>query len=188
MKKGMKKGMILLLLLLLCATVPAAAEYWPHDSSHAVVCAQNRPGCLVLQMVMMGCFDYAETPDSLDERVLSAVLPKLCAVEEGEFAHFCEEFSVEADVIQAHYYKALANCLLSDIHLNPNPGGDETLVRRVLRLYLEPESEADSEQQMESIRMEMTDELSERMAKKLSIPKGFVDSLIGSSVQPTAEE
>jgi len=176
-------GMVFLLLAVLAAA-PAAADYWPHDSSHTVTCEENHSGCLILQMVMMGCFDYAETPDSLDERVLSAVLPQLRAVEDAEFAHFCEEFSVEEAVIRANYYVALANCLLADIHLNPDPGGDETLVRRVLLLFLDPDAETDGRRQMESIRSEMTDDLAERMAKELGVPAAFIRDLMGMDEAP----
>jgi len=174
----MKRWLGVFLLLMVCGAQPAAADYWPHDNSHAVACKEKRPGCQILQMVMMGCFDYAEAPDSLDERVLSAVLPQLRAVEDTEFEHFCGEFSVEEDVIRGYYYKALANCLLSDIHQNPDPGGDETLVRRVLGLFLDPDSEENSAQQMESIRSEMTDDLAERMAKELGVPTEFIGRLI----------
>ena len=178
----MRRRMILPLLLIILSvavSMPAAADYWPHDSSHAVSCAANHPACQVLQMVMMGCFDYVEAPDSLDERVLSAVLPKLLAVEEAEFAHFCEEFSVEETEIRQNYFTALSNCLLSDIRLNPNLGGNETLVRKVLKLFLDPAGEENSEEQMMQIRQEMTNDLAESMAQTIGVPKSFIITLIG---------
>ena len=168
---------LLTLLILLCAA-HGLGEYWPHDSSHAAECRANRPGCRILQMVMMGCFDYAEAPDSLDERVLSAVLPQLCAIEEEEFGHFCDEFGVEEAPLRTNYYIALANCLLSDIRINPDPGGNATLVRRVLLLFLDPDSETDAQAQKDAIRSEMTDDVLMQMANELSLPQDFVSYLL----------
>lgn len=184
----MKRCLAALLLLVLLCSSSAVAEYWPHDSSHAVSCQSNQPGCQILQMVMMGCFDYVKMPDSLDKRVLSAVLPKLRTVDDAAFTHFCEEFSVEKPVILAHYYTALANCLFADIQLNPDPGGEETLVRRVLALFLDPVSTADTQQEMQRIRSEMTDAVVQRMANQLGVPSGFIDYLIhAEAAQPDAE-
>ena len=180
----MKRWRLLILALVLCLPALSLAEYWPHDVSHAVSCKDNRSGCRILQMVMMGCFDYAETPDSLDERVLSAVLPQLKAIAEEDFQHFCAEFSVEEAVIRRHYNAAMANCLLSDIHLNPDPGGEATLVRRVLHLFLDPSIEPDADMQIKQIRSEMTDALLKRMAEELEIPQSFVVHLLGIEQAP----
>ena len=176
---------VLLVCLLPCC---AAAEYWTHDGGHSVSCTEGRPGCRILQMIMMGCFDYVETPDSLDERVLSAVLPLLRAITEEDIAHFCDSFSVEDAMIRAHYHKALANCLLADIHINPDPGGDETLIRRVLRLFLEPEAEENAQEQMDSIRAEMTEAVMKHMAQEMGVPESFISVLISGEQEATPGE
>ncbi|MDO4741186.1 MAG: hypothetical protein Q4A66_11000, partial [Eubacteriales bacterium] len=79
------KRILSLLLILLLALSPARAEYWTDLTDRPVVCCEDRPGCHVLQTVMMGSFAQFDPDDSLSVRVFSAALPRLLAVEEDDF-------------------------------------------------------------------------------------------------------
>lgn len=164
----------LLLAAALCLAGGARAEYWDAWAERPVVCCENRTGCEVLQMVMMGSFASLDTGDSLTVRVMAAALPALCDVTAADFAHFCDEFDQNEASVRALYYVAVGNCLRADIHSAPDASGASGAARRVLLLFLEPESEPDAQEQMAVIRAGMTRELIDTMAEETGLPADFI--------------
>lgn len=177
----------LALALLLCAAGGARAEYWDAWADRPVVCCEGRAGCEVLQMVMMGSFSAAEEADSLTTRVMAAALSALCEVTDADFAHFCDEFGEQETDVRALYYLAVGNCLRADMRIAPDSGGAAGAARRVLQLFLEPESEPDAEAQMEIIREGMTEDVIATMAAETGLPEDFIAYLtLGSDGHGTA--
>lgn len=173
----MKKLLMLTLLFLL--PVCAHAEYWDHTVVRPVVCCDDRPGCQVLQAVMMGSFTDFDPADSLNVRVLSAALPRLTTVAEDDFAHFSDSYNVDETIIRQFYYIALGNCLWADITISPlAEDADEQNARTVLHLFLAPAEEKDSVEQREIIRANTTQQTLEVISEKAKVPVGFVEYLM----------
>ena len=177
------KRSLLLLLVLAILAAPACAEnaispYWQPDPDHAITCVDDRGGCQVLQMVMTGSFDSYDPADNLSGRILSAALPMLCAVDDADFAHFVRYFDVNEGSLRRNYYIALANCLWADIDLGLDPGGNAAAARRVLKLFLDPDSETDAQAQMDTIREQINDDVIDLMAQSIGTPPDFVRYLI----------
>ena len=99
MKALRRFALLLAALLALPWAALAEDEYWD-AYDRPVVCCENRTGCEVLQMVMMGSFAALQPTDSLTVRVMSAALPALCDVTDADFSHFCEEFSVDEGTVR----------------------------------------------------------------------------------------
>ena len=140
MKALRRLALLLAALLALPWAALAEDEYWD-AYDRPVVCCEDRTGCEVLQMVMMGSFAALQPTDSLTVRVMSAALPALCDVTDADFSHFCEEFSVDEGTVRRLYYVAMANCLWADMRISPDAGGAAGAARRVLLLFLDPDSE-----------------------------------------------
>ena len=122
MKALRRLALLLAALLALPWAAFAGDEYWD-AYDRPVVCCEDRTGCEVLQMVMMGSFAALQPTDSLTVRVMSAALPALCDVTDADFSHFCEEFSVDEGTVRRLYYVAIANCLWADMLISPDAGG-----------------------------------------------------------------
>lgn len=163
--------------------LPARAEYWTAESQHTVYCQEGHPGCEVLQMVMMGSFGGFDAADQLSVRVMSAALAQLSAVSEENMVHFHSYFEVEESVLRENYYRALGNCLLADILLDPGQAGQEEQVRRILRLFLDPDSQWDAQLQMDVIRKQTDAALIELMAKTVDLPQEFIAYVVGYPAQ-----
>ena len=99
MKALRRLALLLAALLALPWAALAEDEYWD-AYDRPVVCCEDRTGCEVLQMVMMGSFAALQPTDSLTVRVMSAALPALCDVTDADFSHFCEEFSVDEGTVR----------------------------------------------------------------------------------------
>lgn len=173
----MKKALISFLIsLLLCAR--AGAEYWDSADPRIPDCCHDRPGCQVLQTVMLGSFARFDPGDSLNVRVLSAALPRLTAVTEDDFAHFSASFGVETDVIKELYFIALANCLRSDIIVTPIADSiEEQNARTVLSLFLNPEK-PDAEILMQAISESFTEEDAQTLSRHAGVSPEFIQYLI----------
>ena len=181
-----KKICMLAMALAILFALPACAEYWTEEAQHTVYCQEGHPGCEVLQMVMMGSFGEFDGSDMLSIRVMSAALAQLSAVSEENMAHFHSYFEVEESVLRENYYRALGNCLLADILLDPGQAGQEEQVRRILRLFLDPDSQWDAQLQMDVIRKQADPALIELMAKAVGLPQEFIAHVIGYPAQETA--
>lgn len=173
MKALRRLALLLAALLVLPWAALAGDEYW-EAGDRPVVCCENRAGCEVLQMVMMGSFAALRPTDNLTVRVMSAALPALCDVTDADFSHFCEEFSVDEGTARRLYYVAIANCLWADIRLSPDVGGAAGAARQVLLLFLDPDSEENAEEQMKIIRAGMDEELIARMSTETGLPTDFI--------------
>lgn len=172
------KRMIALMIALFLLQGCACAEYWQGNEARSMVCCDNRPGCQVLQAVMMGSFARFDPEDSLNVRVFSAALPRLTAVSREDFAHFTEAFDLQTDRLREVYFIALGNCLRSDILVNPLADDmDEQNARTVLYLFLNPDSE-DAQAQMQAIRENCTDEVMQMLAENAQVPVEFVEYLV----------
>ncbi|MBR1584409.1 MAG: hypothetical protein IJ662_02585 [Clostridia bacterium] len=169
---------LLCLIALLTAPFSALGEDW---ARHDVACKENRLGCRLLQMVMMGSFDAFSEDDWLTLRVLSAAYPQLCAVEEADFIHFMAEFGIDDKTLRARYYAALGNCLWADILTESTASGRLSAAQRVLLLFLNPAGEEDAAYQMAAIRADMTDELLSLLAAESGAPEGYVRFLIDTA-------
>ncbi len=165
-------------LLLFSAAACAQSPYWPDDPSASTVCKENRLGCQLLQMIFYGHFSTPDLDDALNLRVLSAVLPLLCAAQESDFEHFCTEFGVEYDTAKHLYYIALGNCLRADILSSPVLDSSVADARKVLLLFLDPQSETDGPAQIASIRKILTDESIQLIADTAALPFDFVRYLM----------
>ena len=181
----MKRIFLMILLFLIPAC--AYAEYWDNTIERPVVCCDDRPGCQVLQAVMMGSFADFDPADSLNVRVLSAALPRLAAVETDDFAHFSDYYNVDEAIIRQFYYIALGNCLWADIIISPLVEDmDEQNARTVLYLFLAPADKKDSVEQREIIRANTTQQTLEVISEKAKVPVGFVEYLLLSENEETA--
>lgn len=159
-----------LALLLLCA--PGRGEDW--TAEREIHCREHRPGCRLLQMVMMGSFDAALPEDAVTQRVLASAYPRLAAVEEGDIRHFCGEFGEDGDAVRRRYYGALASCLRADIAADALPEAQLDPARRVLLLFLDPSDDPEDAALRAQIRAEMTDPALERIARAIDAPEAFV--------------
>lgn len=169
---------ILCALFLLTGAAFAQSPYWTDDPSASSACTEGRLGCQLLQMIFYGRFSTLDMHDSLSLRVLSAVLPMMLTIEESDFEHFCSVFGAEYDTARQLYYIALGNCLWADILTLPVLDEDETAVRKVLLLFLDPQSEPDGPQQIASIRKILKDEDIVLIAAAASLPEDFVRYLL----------
>ena len=166
-------------MLLLLIPACAHAEYWDTTVERRVVCCDDRPGCQVLQAVMMGSFADFDSADSLNVRVLSAALPRLAAVEEDDFSHFSDYYDVDEAIIREFYYIALGNCLWADSIISPLvEDTDEQNARTVLYLFLAPADEKNSVEQRKIIRANTTQQTLEVISEKAKVPVGFVEYLM----------
>lgn len=175
MKRWRVIGLFALLLLFASC---ASAEYWDEARSGEARCSEGRMGCQLLQMVMTGSFDCIDTKDNLNLRVLSAALAQLCLVEEADVAHFAQEEDVDKQILTTNYYIALANCLWADILVGGEEEEHTAAVRRVLLLFLNPDSEESAWDQMYLIRSKLDEELIGTMAGAAALPADFVSWLI----------
>lgn len=156
----------------------ARAEYWDNSAARPVVCCDDRPGCQVLQAVMMGSFADFDSADSLNVRVFSAAMPRLAAVEQDDFMHFTENFDVSIEALREAYYIALGNCFHSDLIVNPLVDDmDEQNARTVLGLFLNPIAEAAGEQML-AIRENCSEETILKLATHAKVPAEFVQHLL----------
>ncbi len=177
----MKKALILLLALL-AALSTARAEYWEDITERPFVCCDDRSGCQVLQMVMIGSFDGFDVGDSLSVRVFSAALPRLSAVTEDDIEHFVEEYGVDEAVARRNYNVALGHCLWADILTFPETDDARANeARRVLLIFLDPSSEPNGLEQMAIIRANIDDALVCTLAEAASLPVNFVEYLVYDS-------
>ena len=168
---------LLCALILLTGTALCESPYWP-EQQQSSACKENRVGCQALQMVFYGRFNTIDKNDSLNLRVLSAVLPLLCNTSESDFEHFCAEFGVEYTTAERLYYIALGNCLWADILASLTLDEKEASARKVLLLFLDPTSESDGPEQIAGIRKALTDESIELIAAAASLPVNFVRYLM----------
>ncbi len=134
------------------------------SSGSEAICSEDRAGCVLLQMVMMGSFDAFDITDPLESRVYAAVYPRLAAAGRDDFRHFLNEFGEDEKTAAEAYYRVLKNCLLAYIITEGQPADQLDDVNRVLLLFLDPSSEEDAEEQMQVIRENMTDEVIEKLA------------------------
>lgn len=172
--------MISLFALFLLLAPCASAQYWDEARSDEARCSEDRAGCQLLRMVMTGSFDCIDPSDSLNLRVLSAALAQLCLVQEADVAHFAQEENADEQVLTTNYYIALANCLWADILVGGAEDEQTGAVRRVLLLFLNPESEENAWDQMYLIRSKLDDDLIHSMAEAAALPADFVSWLIES--------
>ena len=152
-----------------------AAEKW--DSARTISCPDNRPGCLLLQSVMMGSLDSFDPEDSLVCRVYSAMYPQMCSVSEEDLTHFCAEFDEEKQFVQASYYRALANCLHAMLLTQTAP--DETTANawRVLKLFLDPSCEPDGPAQLTQILEQLDAPVIQILADAAGTDTAFIEWL-----------
>lgn len=171
---------LLAFLLFFCPRV-RGAERWRELS-----CPENRPGCLLLQMAFMGCFERPEEEDSLSLRVLSAAYGRLLEVTQEDAEHFSREFSLEEEETWDSLYEALGSCLYADIEVQILAGEELSPARRVLLLFLDP-SEPEAEEQMEYIRGHLSSEVIEKMAEEVGSTGDFVEWVLGTSFEAEEE-
>ena len=176
----MTKRIIALFLLLSLLTPAACAEYWDEDWLRPVVCCENRLGCQVLQMVMMGSFDSINPDNKLSIRVLSAAYPKLKSVSQDDISHFMEEFDVDEQVLRTDYYIALACCLWADILMGEAEDPQEEEARQVLLPFLDPAADETNGQQIEMIRAIVNEEIYAEFSQRTGLKEDFLRYLIES--------
>lgn len=175
----MKKLWLSLALSMLLLFAPAQAEYWGDTVGRPIVCCEDRPGCQVLQTVMMGSFAEFSVDDSLSVRVLSAAFPRLKSVTEDDFAHFTEYFDVDPENLKHCYYIALGNCLWADAIVAPDLTDEAAEnARKVLLLFLNPDGEENAAAQMAAIRSNLSEEAISILAENASVPADFVRYLL----------
>lgn len=171
---------LIVLFAFLCGS--ACAQYWESTFQRPVACCDDRPGCQVLQTVMMGSFAQFDPEDSLNVRVLSAALPRLAALTKDDFSHFCENFDVDREQLDELYFIALGNCLRSDIIVTPLTGDmDEQNARTVLKLFLVPPAGEYDVVQRKLIQENMTEEALCEIADNAGVPKQFVEYLLNEN-------
>lgn len=176
----MKRRFALLLMLALLLCAPARAEYWAGAGDRSVFCREGRIGCQVLQTVMMGSFDTLDMDDRLSVRVFSAALGQLRGVTQADMAHFLEEFSVGEEILLENYYIALGNCLLAEILLDPGETEHDMQVRRLLRLFLAPQTEVAGKEQIALLQDKFDDALIKDMAQTVDLPGAFIEYVVTS--------
>ena len=167
------------LLALALSTAAGWAEGAKWSADRPVACGEDLPGCRLLQMVMMGCFDAADPDDAVLERVLACVYPRLAEITEADLAHFAAEFDEDTDAARRRWYDAMANCLRADIEFSGLSVAGLDAARRVLALFLSPAADPDAEEQKEQIRSGMTDAVLDRIAGAVAAPVDFVRYVIG---------
>ena len=176
------RGLIAALLTLAAlslGTMPLGArgETWPADRD--IHCRDHRPGCRLLQMVMMGSFDDADdTLDAVSRRVLASAWPRLCEVTEEDIIHFAGEFGEDEAMVHGRWYGAMAGCLRADILADSRPEARLDAAQRVLLLFLDPDVSADAGAEQDQIRLELNDEALARLADAVGAPVDFVRWLI----------
>lgn len=170
-----RKRWILLLIFIGILSSAASAEDW---ANHAVSCPENRFGCRLLQMVMMGSFDEFQPDDALTVRLFSAVYPQLCTVTEDDFHHFLQEYGEADEAARERYYQALAHCLRASFLLQGIPRNRMPAEMRVLMLYLDPADEVNAEDQRRQISAQMTEDILNRLADAVQAPPAFVRWLL----------
>ncbi|MBQ2947735.1 MAG: hypothetical protein IJD94_02015 [Clostridia bacterium] len=173
------KRIFMLLVLLAALPACAGAEYWD-ESGQSASCREGRRGCQVLQMVMMGSFAGLDFQDGLSVRVHAAALTQLREITHEDCAHFLGEFDVDADTLRVNSYIALGNCLLADIMADPGETAHDQQVRRILRLFLAPETEIGGRDQTRLLREKIDDALIADMARTVALPEDFIRYLIAS--------
>ena len=176
----MTKRLIALFLLLILPVPAACAEYWDEDWLRPVVCCEDRIGCQVLQMVMMGSFDSIDPDNRLSIRVLSAAYPKLKSVSQDDISNFMEEFDVDEQVLRTDYYIALACCLWADILMGECDDPQEEEARQVLLPFLDPASDETNGQQIEMIRAIVNEEIYAEFSQRTGLKEDFLRYLIES--------
>ena len=171
-------GLLLGLFLLGGSSALRAEDFW---ASHEVACPEERPGCLLLQMIRMGSFEQeVSQEDPVFSRVLSAAYPRLCKVTQEDFTHFLLEYpQEEMDEVEAAFERAFSACLLADIRSRIRSGEEMQAEERVLLLFLSPEEEKDAEEQQSYIRQNMTDEVLEKLAEAVNASLDYVRNLLG---------
>jgi len=180
---------VMLLLLWFVRDIPAAsvtsadaaeetegADLW--DSERELGCGENRNGCLLLQMVMMGSFEDLDAQDALTKRVFAMVYPQLASVPDEDWDHFLEEFHEDGDTVRERYNKALALCLYCYIDSENGSVGSPDDAQRVLLLFLDASGEENAEEEKRVIREQMTDAVLEKIAQAVKAPVPFVRWLI----------
>lgn len=176
----MKKVLAFFLAFMLLGNAQASS-YWEDTYDRPVVCCEGKSECLVLQMIMMGCFAQFDPEDSLNGRILSAAMPSLLEVDEREMQHFCEEFGVELEALYPFYYTAVGNCLWATILYGDDAADAEAeAIHRVLLLFLNPQAVPGAQMQMEAIRDQIGDDLIAQMAEKTGTTVDFIQYLIFS--------
>lgn len=81
---------------------------------------------------------------------------------------------MDEGTVRRLYYVAMANCLWADMLISSDAGGAAGAARRVLLLFLDPDSEENAEEQMEIIRAGMDETLIERMSAETGLPADFI--------------
>ena len=165
----------ILALVLLFAT-SATGEGW--DGGREIACAEDLPGCRLLQMVMAGSFDDYDPEDAVLGRVLACVYPMLGALTEADLNHFVGEFGQDADAVRVRWYGALANCLWAYLETEALPEAQLSAAQRVLLLFLEPPGDAQAEVQRAQIREQIDGDVIARIADDVAVPPGFVEWLV----------
>ena len=176
MNRWLRALAALLALALSAAAGWAEGEKWSAD--RPVACGEDLPGCRLLQMVMMGCFDAADPDDAVLERVLACVYPMLGALTEADLDHFVGEFGQDADAVRVRWYGALANCLWAYLETEALPEAQLSAAQRVLLLFLEPPGDAQAEVQQAQIREQIDGDVIARIAGDVAVPPGFVEWLV----------
>ena len=165
-----------ILALVLLFAVSATGEGW--DGGREIACAEDLPGCRLLQMVMAGSFDDYDPEDAVLGRVLACVYPMLGALTEADLDHFVGEFGQDADAVRARWYGALADCLWAYLETEALPEARLSAAQRVLLLFLEPSGDARAEAQRAQIREEINGDVIARIAGDVAVPPDFVEWLV----------
>lgn len=176
----MCRRVMLIAMLLILLSSAALGEYWDEDWLRPVVCCEERLGCQVLQMVMMGSFDSIDPDNRLSIRVLSAAYPKLKGVSQDDLAHFMEEFDVDEQMLRKDYYIALACCLWADILMGEAEDAQEEEARQVLLPFLDPTADETNGQQNEMIRAIINEEIYVEFSQRTGLEADFIRYLIES--------
>ena len=148
------------------------------ETFETISCAENLPGCRLLQTVMAGSFDIYDPEDTLNGRVLSAVYPQLCAITREDLDHFLQEFPEEEEEVTDRLRLAMANCLWATLVSEPVTDSTTSQVRQILLLFLDPLGQENAEEQMEEIREGMTGELLTLLSDTVGAPQDFIEWLI----------
>lgn len=161
---------------MLLFTAPVSAAYWEDNAELKPHCTESNPACYVLQMVMMGGFDFFDPADPLTGRVLSAALPSLRSITEEDFAHFIGYFDVDEEMVYQYYYIALGNCLWAELR---SAGRQATEEERLLLTLMEPAADEEAQAALAQLRAELSDEKQAAVAEAANVPLAFVNYLAG---------
>lgn len=168
----------LCVLLVLCLTVMPVSGHAMSEEGTVFTCMDDSAECLLLQMAVAGSFDDFDPDDILMGRVLMAVYPKLCAVSEQDIRHCAEEQRVSESDIRQSLYRALRNALWAEMIYERVPNGRMDSAGRILLLFIDPATQADSDYQMEQIRQNMTPDVLQALAESAKTSLAFVEWLI----------